>query len=113
MTDNNDGTVTLTNEELEMLLQKTEELDQDIKLLRSSVMKVLSVLGMTTDDGKDIKPELKDKSKNPLKIILKGASKIMGLFVQAKFSAEAEKEIGEKFSFLDTAIPVIEKYGEQ
>lgn len=111
MTENENGTVTLTNEELAELLTQNEVLKGDIMLLRSSVMKTLSVLGMTTDDGQNIKPELKDKSQNPLKIILKGAWKVMSLFGEAKFSKAAEREIGEKFNFLDEAIPVIEKYG--
>lgn len=106
--------VSIPKQQLEALLQKNEDLEKDIVLFRSCVMKFCGVLGIADKDGKNIKPEIKTGSESVIGSIMKSAGDILLLFGQTTMPGlkkRAEQKIKDKFSFFEEALPIIDKYG--
>ena len=115
MVDNKDGTFTLTEAELIELLNNTraaQEFISDIYLLRDNVMKVCAAFKITTKDGKRIRKSILDKTENPIMSLCKGGIETLGLMTSASIGMKsAEREIEEKFGFLASLGPLLQKYG--
>lgn len=106
---------TIALEEIVVQLEEAQKLQieykHDIEELYKNIMKLLSILGLCTPDGMQIKPEIINKEKNPISGLIKEGGKIFILMQTAKISKSAQEELNEKFSFFDDALPLLIKYG--
>lgn len=102
------------------LIGQTKEMKADIGTLIEVVQGVVSVLGLTDPATGKIKPEYLRKDpvtgkveENPMPAILKALGSFMSLSTQASIPVlgkRAEREMNEKFAFIDKLLPALEKY---
>lgn len=115
MKKNEDGTFTLTEQELAVLVANTAEarnLLYDVYVLRDNIMRVCKAFKLTTPDGKRIRPTIIDKTENPVMSLCKGGIETLGLLTSASIGIESSaKEIEERFGFLGNLGPILSKYG--
>jgi hypothetical protein len=114
-TKNNDGTYTLSEDELMDLIQNKKnaiEYLSDLYKLRDAILRVCQAFKITTPDGKHIRPTIINKTENPIRSLAKGGASYMTNMVGASAGIEScEKELEKNFGFLDMLGPMLTKYG--
>lgn len=100
----------ISKTELIKILNTLDDQKKDILKVKDVILSFAQMFELTTPDGKHIQPEILNRTKSPIKNMLKGGTNILKLITMAGISPSAEKELNEKFSFLDKIGPVIEKY---
>jgi hypothetical protein len=115
-----DNEIAIDRDKLKTLLANSENQKNEIAALKAEIrelydgsINILSIIGLA-DNGM-IKKEAFEEGGNALPEILKGASNIMGLVVQAQvpvIGKNAEKKLLEKFGFFSKLLPIFLKYGE-
>ncbi len=106
--------IAINKESLKALLDQNESQKAEIRALYDGSIKVMELIGLA--ESGQIKSEAFEDGGNALPEILKGASSIMGLVMQAQvpvIGKKAEAKLVEKFSFFKDLIPVFVKYGNE
>jgi hypothetical protein len=101
------------NEQLKRLIDDLKEGKKDINELKNCIMSLLGVLGLLNEAGTNIKESIKTGEESYFKHILKALGETMALLGQAQIPVigkKAEAKLLEKFHFVKTIIPTIEKY---
>lgn len=103
-------------EQLKNLLYEVKEGKKDIGEMKNCIMALLAVLGLLDESGTQIKESIKSGEEGYFKHILKALGETMALLGQAQIPVigkKAEAKLLEKFHFVKTIIPIIEKHGRK
>jgi hypothetical protein len=107
--------IAIDRQQLNVLLTLNETQREEIKQLYFGSIQLLEMLGLA-ENGK-VKAEAFADGANPLPEILKEASSLIGLVMQAGapfgMGKKAEKKLIEKFSFFTQLIPLFIKIGNE
>lgn len=99
--------------QLERLLALLQENKADIHELKNVVVSILRLLGIWDDKTNSIKESIKTGEEGYFGNILKGLGDVISLLTRAQvpiIGKKAEAELMQKFAFLKTLVPIIEKH---
>lgn len=102
-------------QKIENLLNKIEDYKQDITGLKNCVFDILRLLGVFDENTGTIKETIKKGEESYFNHILKSLSEVVALLGQAQIPVigkKAEAKLLQKFHFVKTIIPLIEKHGK-
>lgn len=97
------------------LMAENKAMREDLENLYDVVISMVDVLGLLTPDKKNILPEIVSKEKSVIPIIMKSVMDIITLMGQSQvpvLGKRAEKQLEEKFAFLQKVLPLIDKQHE-
>jgi hypothetical protein len=95
----------LPKAQIEALLAQNLEYKKDIEVFRTMVANILAVLGLLDPATGSIKASIQSGEESYIKHILKALKNVV-----LDLSLGRNKNLEEKFSFIKTALPHIQKY---
>lgn len=108
--------ILISEKELEQLVLKTEQLNDEKNLIRWGLFQLLGLLGLTNEAKTEVKPELliksEDGGESVLKPLMKKGAELFWLFSQTNMPGsigrKATEKVKEHFAFVDKLLPLLD-----
>lgn len=108
--------IEVNKKEYEKLLSDLNEYKNDTIELKKCILSVLRLLGILDEKTQSIKEKIKSGEEGYTKHILGGLGDVMTLLTQSNMpiiGKKYESKLAEKFSFIKTVLPLIEKHSKK
>lgn len=104
---------TLVNvDQLEKLLFQLKDQKKDLLELKNCVVSVLRLMGLLDEKTGTIKESVRSGNESYFKHIIKALKDVVMLMTMARFNKASETELMEKFAFIKTVLPLVDKYAK-
>lgn len=107
--------ITVNKKSYEKLLIELKEYKHDTEELKKCILSVLGLLGILDEETQSIKAKIKTGEEGYTKHILGALGDVMTLLTQSNMpiiGKKYEAKLAEKFSFIKTVLPLIDKHSK-
>ncbi len=97
-------------EEVEKLLSDNITYKKEIDELRYCATSIIAMFGLLDEETGTIRQSIVDGTESYIKYVLKALNRMIADLAIASFSKTKEAEVAQRFAFIKTLIPIIQKY---
>lgn len=107
--------IQVPEQELQDLLKQNKDFKADKEVLHDCIVKIMDLLGIVDPATGKVKEEIVSGEESFIPSLLKSVGDLMSLMTQSTIpliGKKAKVKLEEKFDFIKTLIPIIQKHGQ-